>query len=160
MKRTLLLAAITILCALAVVSKSPGAWKDEEAIRKLVAEFAAAWNQNDAKAMAMTWTEDGDFIQPGGRVTRGRAEIEKRLAEEHAFFYKGSNFVSAIDNIRFLKRDVAVVDGSWEASGAHAPNGKPLPPLKGLFTLVFVKRKGQWRVASSRTMVPARAPGQ
>ncbi len=133
--------------------------KQEEAIRKPVADFAAAWNADDARAMAMMWTDDGDLVQPGGRMTRGRSEIEKRLAEEHSFFYKGSQFTSTVDSIRFIRPDVAVVDGAWQAVGVRAPNGKELPALKGLYTLVVSKKGGKWQAVSSRTMVPAAPPG-
>ncbi len=133
--------------------------RDEEAIRGLASEFARAWNAGDPAAMAALWTEDGDFIQPAGRKTQGRSEIEKRLAEEYSYFYKGSHFSSTVDSVRFLKPDVAILDGAWETVGAHTPKGGPLPPLKGLYTLIVVKKAGRWHVASSRTMIPARPPG-
>lgn len=61
-------------------------------------------------------------------------------------------------SVRFLKPDVAVVDGAWETTGAHTSSGKELPTLKGFYTLVLVKKKGRWLVASSRTMVPVSPP--
>jgi len=64
-----------------------------------------------------------------------------------------------VDSVRFLKPDVAVVDGVWETTGAHTSSGKELPTLKGFFTLALVKRKGQWHVTPSRTMVPVSPPG-
>ena len=62
-------------------------------------------------------------------------------------------------SVRFLKPDVAVVDGAWETTGAHTSSGKELPTLKGFFTLALVKKKGQGHVTSSRTMVPVSPPG-
>ncbi len=158
MRWALIFGLVLIFAGSFGVADAKAGTKDEAEIRRLVADFSTAWNRSDAKAMAAMWIEDGDFIQPAGRITRGRADIEKRLAEEHSFFYTGSRFTSTVDTVRFLKLDVAVVDGAWETSGAHTPKGKPLPTMKGLYTLIVVKRSSKWWVVSSRSMVPAKPP--
>ena len=37
-----------------------------------------------------------------------------------------------VGTIRFLKPDIAVVEGVWELSGLRGPNGEEMPPVKGL----------------------------
>src|SRR5262249_21654096 len=54
---------------------------DREAIRQAGRAFVEAFNKGDAKAVAALWTEQGESIDEGGAVLRGRAEIEKAYAE-------------------------------------------------------------------------------
>ena len=54
--------------------------------------------------------------------------------------------------------DVALVDGTYMVLGAVDPNGKPLPPRKGLLTSVLIKDHGTWQVAASRSMIPIPLP--
>lgn len=51
--------------------------QDETAIKKVVTNFETIFNQKDAKATAMFWTEDGDYINYLGAVLHDRHEIEK-----------------------------------------------------------------------------------
>src|ERR1043166_3916446 len=60
-----------------------GARESEEAIKDWSEQFVAAWNRDDAKALANLWTEDGDLINPFGRHANGRAQIEQLLESEH-----------------------------------------------------------------------------
>lgn len=131
---------------------------ERQAIRKQQRGFVAAWNKDKVGAMAGFWAEDGDLINPFGRVASGRAEVEKVFAEEHSTFAKGSQFKLDVNSIRFIKPDVAVVDCAWEASGMSAANGSDLPPLKGLYAAVMVKRRGKWEITACRAMVPESAP--
>jgi uncharacterized protein (TIGR02246 family) len=131
---------------------------EKQAIRKQQRGFAAAWNKDNVGAMAAFWAEDGDIINPFGRVAKGRAEVEKLFAEEHSTFAKGSQLKVDINSIRFIKPDVAVVDCAWEASGMAAANGSELPPLKGLYAAVVVKRRGKWEIAAFRPWVPVSPP--
>src|SRR5512143_2292235 len=62
----------------------------EATIRKLYADFIAAWNAHDPKKMASYWALDGDTIEPDGMVAKGRAELEKHFAEEQATAMKDS----------------------------------------------------------------------
>ncbi len=50
---------------------------DDAAIRSIVPNFEMAWTKCDAKALALLWTEDGDFQSPYGSFAKGRREIGK-----------------------------------------------------------------------------------
>ncbi len=128
--------------------------EDESAIRKVAAAIAAAWERHDAKALAAFWSEEGDLIDPAGRVARGREEIEKLFADEHSTVFKTSHATISDRAVRFLKPDLAIADGSFEITGMRSPDGKDLPPLKGLYTRILVKRGGQWWVIADRPRVP------
>ncbi len=140
------------------MQKTKGSAKDREAIRKLHADFAAAWGRDDARGMAACWAADGDLINPFGRVAKGRRAIERLLAEEHSGFAKGTHMANKVDAIRFLEPGVAVVDVSWLVTGAHAADGAELEPLKGTYAAVMCKSKGRWEVSASRVLIPTPAP--
>ena len=135
-----------------------GTQHDEQAVRNLTAEFVAAWNKNDAKALAACFSTDGDLINPAGRVGRGKGEVEEILAEEHGGTFKGTRIHMQQKHLRFLKPDVAVADFEFQISGIHAPDGKQTE-LKGLLTNVFVREGERWRVTSARPSIPAQLPG-
>src|SRR5512139_3996444 len=126
----------------------------EVAIRKLYADFTAAWNAHDPKKMASFWALDGDTIEPDGMVAKGDAELEKHFAEEQATAMKDSTLKLTVDAVWFVTADVALVDGTYVVLNAHDPNGQPLPPRKGLVTSVVIREHGAWHVAASRSMIP------
>src|SRR5688500_6010127 len=78
------LAAGAALLAGAWVAGGVRAADDDIAgVKKQCAAFVDAWNAHDPKAMAALFAEDGDAINPHGRVATGRAEVEKMFTDEH-----------------------------------------------------------------------------
>jgi ketosteroid isomerase-like protein len=45
--------------------------RDEEEIRKILADFVNAWNKHDAKAFSMVFAEDADFTNLRGTSAKG-----------------------------------------------------------------------------------------
>lgn len=128
---------------------------DDAAIRKQIDQFAASWNTGDAKATAQFFSDDGDYVSSTGQRGQGRAAVEKILAEQFSGVYKGATLKNTVASIRFLKPDVAIVNGSFEVSGMQGPDGKALPVRRGLSTMVAVKQGDKWLYAALRGMVPA-----
>ena len=116
---------------------------DQEAIRKLAADFNAAINKGDAKTAAALFTADGDYLSSTGRLGRGTAEIEKMVSDQAAGAFKGQSFKTTIDTIRMIRPDVAIASGTFESAAR-----------KGLATFVTVRDGGRWRIAALRAMVP------
>jgi uncharacterized protein (TIGR02246 family) len=145
MKRMLaiLVATLAICPALAT------AQDDEAAIRKLSNDFFAAWNRHDTNAMAATFAEDGDIINPFGRVAKGRAEIEKLFTDEHAGPFKGTTYTATV-SVRMLAPTVAIGDWDSEVTGMHDPAGKPLPPFNHHVAAAYVKKDGHWLAVVAR----------
>jgi uncharacterized protein (TIGR02246 family) len=131
---------------------------NDEVIRKLYAEFAAAWNAHDAKKMASFWTLDGDTVEPDGMAAKGREEVEKHFADEQGAPFKNSELKLTIDSVWFISENVALVDGTYIVVNALDPNGQSLPPRKGLVTAVLLKEHGAWHVSASRSMIPIPLP--
>src|SRR6266542_1427612 len=97
--------------------QTQGSPQDEQAIRNVVTQFVAAWNRNDAKALAGHFTTDGDLINPAGRIARGRSEVEKLFTDEQTTRFKGTRFSLPQKHLRFLKPDIAVADHEFEITG-------------------------------------------
>jgi uncharacterized protein (TIGR02246 family) len=130
----------------------------DAAIRKLYAEFTAAWDAHDPKKMASYWALDGDVTEPDGMVAKGRNEVEKHFATEQEAAFKDSTLKLTIESVWFPSAEVAMVDGSYMVLNALDPNGQPLPPRKGLVSAVLIKEDGTWHVAASRSMIPVPLP--
>lgn len=132
--------------------------KDEQTIRSRFEDFISAWNRHDASGMSSLFAEDGDMINPNGRSTRTRPEIEKVLREEHAGPFQQSRLSMKPESIRFLAPDVTVTDHSFEIAGVRDPNGKDVT-LRGHLTEVLKKQGDNWYCAASRPMIPVTPEG-
>jgi uncharacterized protein (TIGR02246 family) len=127
---------------------------DEQAIRKAAADFAAAFNRHDARAVAQMWTPNGEYLDELGRRYDGRAAIE----DEYAKFFKAHPKVKlriAVDSVRLLNSTTAIEEGRVLLD--------PMPeggPAISRYTAVDVKQPdGKWQAASVRDQRVAFAPG-
>jgi uncharacterized protein (TIGR02246 family) len=147
---------MSLILAMALAAGMAGGEEDRHALLRMEDDFAAAWNRGDAAAMAALWTEEGDFISPGGKVARGRTGIERMLREEQAASFKDTRMAIACPNdmIRFVTSDVATIDCTWVISGARDAGGQPRPPLTGRSLGVALKADGRWRWTAGRAFVP------
>jgi uncharacterized protein (TIGR02246 family) len=118
----------------------------EQAIRASAAQFVAAFNKHDAKAVAALWAPDGDYLDETGTLSAGREAIEKYYADYFATEH-GATIALQVDAIRVLGPDTAVEDGSSAVTATpHAA------PTLGRYTVVHVKRDGAWLMASVREL--------
>jgi len=125
--------------------------------QQVVAEhkkFADAWNKHDVAGLTALWTKDGDYIEPDGRLMTGPEELKTAYGIVHASVFKDSTLHLMVERVRFVGKDVALVDGSYELLGARDPHGNAIGPRAGYFTTVLVKEKGEWKVSASRLMLP------
>jgi uncharacterized protein (TIGR02246 family) len=135
-----------------------GTPQDEQAIRNVATEFVNAWNRNDAKGIAACFTNDGDLINPQGRIGRGRQEVERLVQEEQGGAMKGTHISLHQKNVRFLRQDLAIADYDCELERVRGADGKETT-LKGLATNVVRKEGDRWLVTASRPFIPALQPG-
>lgn len=148
----LLFALATIVAPALVAAEA-----DEAAIRKVHADFTAAWNRHDPAALAGSWAPDGDLINPEGRWAKGKAEVQKAFVDEQAGIFKSSTFANTIQSVRFLTPNMAIVDASFEIANMTPPNAPPMTQ-KGLYKSIMVKDGGKWWTASAMAMAPVQAP--
>jgi uncharacterized protein (TIGR02246 family) len=137
---------------------------EEARIRKAVDAEEDAWNRGDAKAFAARFEEQGTLTDVLGAVSRGRAEIEARLAGLLGAPFKGSLLALKVRKVRFLRPDVAIAEIDTEVTG-----GRKLPPaihvepdkvLRTRLHQVLIKVGADWMVAAShdvdlKTLPPA-----
>ena len=158
MIRVLLLAAAALVLAVFVplapvwAGATHAQRTEEEAIRRLYADYDAAWNAGDAKRLVMVWAEDADHVEPDGTPIKGRAAIEESLARRLAAELKGSQSKQTVESVRFIKPDVAIVDANYEVTGMPHAAGAPGSTLHGRYVDIWVKQKGKWRIVADRPL--------
>jgi uncharacterized protein (TIGR02246 family) len=138
--KTMPLTAALAFCALWSICRAESTPQaaDEEAIRKAVASYAAAFNQGNAKALAAMWSPEAVYTNPlSGEQVVGRSEIEKQF--EGIFTQvQGAKLDVATESIQFISPSVAVEHGT---ATLVAPEREP---LQSTYTAVYVKREDQW----------------
>ena len=149
------------ICLLMLVRTAPAT--DSSSVANKAAERAAiqsvldahgtAWTKGDPKAAAAVMTDDADWVSGDGSVFSGKAEIEEMHREALATNAKGSIHTHpGTPKIRFVRPDVALVDGDSYMSGVHDDSGKELPSHLSRYCAVMVKDKGRWRVIAFRSL--------
>lgn len=134
--------------------------KDDQMIRDVHSTFWEAWNHHDGKQMAAMYADDGTLINPAGRVAIGREAIEKLFTEEHSTLLKDSVAKSSGIEIRFISRNIALVDEDLELSGCKGPDGKATEePMKSHVFNVLTKKAGKWWASATRPYSFMPAPG-
>jgi uncharacterized protein (TIGR02246 family) len=114
--------------------------EDEQAIRKDVDEYSAAYNKGDIEAAGHHWTDDAEYINDEGKTTKGRDAIVS-LFKRGRVARKGYTFKATVQSVLILKPDVALEDGTVILTG---PDGTP---EKTRFTAVLLKSEGKWRIS-------------
>ncbi|HET6574653.1 MAG TPA: SgcJ/EcaC family oxidoreductase [Fimbriiglobus sp.] len=117
---------------------------DREAVRKAIDSFTAAFRKGDAKAVALHWTAEGEYVSDDGATYRGRAALEKAYSESFAK-NPGNALEVEIGSIRFPSRDTAVVEGHFKLHGAK---GGELVVSQCSF--LYVREDGRWLIAGAR----------
>jgi len=124
MRRILTAALVTIVgFSLSVDQTAAQALKAEDAIAQTISDYASAWNNADAKAIAELFTTDADDAVIGS-VARGRAQIEQRYTQMFNETARGTQLVVATSALRFLTPAVAVIDGSFQLDGVLSGGGQ------------------------------------
>jgi len=122
--------------------------KDRAAIEKAVQNYMDEWNRHDVHQVAMTYTQDCDFVNNFGTLTHGREGMEKTFGPFMTGVYSETHQTGKIRTIRFIKPDVAAVDVDWEMTGAKNQDGTVRPTRKGIHSLIMTKQDdGSWLIA-------------
>ena len=96
---------------------------DEAAVKKMIGDYANAFNAKQLDTVMSFWTENGVHIdRENGERTEGRDAIRADIA--NSFQQRPGNRISGrIQNLRFIKPDVANAEGSVTVS---SPDGDPV----------------------------------
>ena len=136
--------------------------KDEESIRRVVAEMTDGFNRHDARAATRMYAPEADFVSVRGETAAGARKIEEKLAAIFATRAGGAVLTTLDVKVRFVRPDVALVHVLNELDGLVAPDGEKLPAHRELSLRVFVKDGGAWRVSAFHNTMqrPFEAPAQ
>ncbi len=117
---------------------------DRAAILAVMKSLPQAFEKADAKAIAATWTAEGEYIADDGTTLHGREALEKAYGE----FFKQNPKVTLdyeSESLRFVARDTAVGEGY--ATLHRVPSE---PPTVSRVSTLFAREDGQWRIALLR----------
>jgi len=123
----------------------PASGTEGEAIRRVTAAYIEALNKGDVKAIIAFWAPEADYVDESGKMIRGHevigAQFKKSLAES-----KGAKFKGRLHSVKFLRRDVALGDGSVEMTSADNTTSS------NRYAVVWIKTNGQWLISSVRDL--------
>jgi uncharacterized protein (TIGR02246 family) len=142
--RRMIVNAAACLAMTAAVAHGEGTSSDEAAVRAVSDGFNQAMDHGDAKAAGAAFTDDGTLTTPTGETVRGRAAIEKLVADFHAGPMKDVTHKMVLGGFHFVRPDVVVADGDVQASGPS------MPTIAAKLTEIAVKKDGKWRLTDVR----------
>lgn len=128
-----------------VAGKTSAASADRQGVLSLLTQLESSFNEGDAKGAAACWTENGDFVGPGGARADGREAIEKGFTEAFAA-KKGCKLQVQMLNFRLVNDSLALVDAVPEIKPSSPDS--PAPPARTA-TMVLVKQNGRWLIEST-----------
>ena len=147
--RTTLTAVFIVALTLPGFAQTPAAGGgDEAAIRQVVQQHDESRNAGDWKALSALFTDEADQLTSAGEWRRGRADIEKGVAQLMSTTYKGGTFVTKVGRVRMVAPGVAIADGAFEILNIGGTGTR-----RGHTSYVLVKSGDRWRIAATRSMV-------
>ena len=149
LKAILAVAVLISICAAASWAKVKSNAADEAAIKQLVGNWSAGFNNKDAHACAVLFTEKGEFTSVRGASDHGRPEVEKHYQTVFSTFLKNAHRTDTVRGVQFLSLMLASVDTEFEMTGASAPNSTQTtqPPRNGLLSWIVTKQDGRWYIS-------------
>lgn len=142
-------AAVLMLgLALPLGAQPSGRAADEAAIRAVVEAFIATRERNDAAGLTALLTEDVDQQQTSGNVRRGRETVVTGTMQTQQS--TGGRRTIAIEALRFIAPDVALVDGRYDSVGRADGSDRRM-----LTSMVLRREAGAWKIAAIRNMLPS-----
>jgi uncharacterized protein (TIGR02246 family) len=124
---------------------------ERAAIQAVLDAHGNAWTKGDAAAATEILTEDADWVGASGIVLHGRQQI-RAAHEQWLKEAKGSRHSHPGTSIRFLRPDVALVDGDSYMAGLRDAKGKEMPAEVNRYSAIFVKQGGRWLVTAFRSL--------
>jgi len=153
MRRLLVAAFLVIGASVASTVPEKDQAVDRAAIQAMLDAHGAAWTKGDAVGAASVMTDDADWISGGGDVYEGRTAIEAAHRQWLSVDAKGSRHAHpGTPKIRFIRKDVAIVDGDSYMGGLRDEQGKEMPPSFSRYTAVVVRNGGGWKVTAFRSL--------
>ncbi len=145
---------------MASVGGSSASPSDEQAIRAVLREYGACWNQHDMVSMAELFADDCHWVNIVGMHWPGKTAVVTGHEAIHRTFFRTTDIELADVEIRTIAPDVAAAVILLKVGPFAPPDGIPRPESKDRLSLVLTKRDGRWRIAHGHNTVidPAAQP--
>ena len=138
----LLALASPVLAQAQTVSK-----EDDAALREVVRRYVDAREARDAPAVEALLTPDADQLVSDGTWRHGRPALVQGMLESSR--KNPAKRTIAVETVRLVAPDVALVDGRYTQTGAAAE-------VRAMWTAFVMKRTPEgWRISAIRNMLPA-----
>jgi uncharacterized protein (TIGR02246 family) len=115
-------------------------------IIQIVADYNAARDSQDPKAIEKLFTEDADQLVSNGVWRRGKETLVEGMLASSAG--NPGDRTLTVETVRFVTNDVALADARYEIAGAQGVR-------KMWSTFLVLKTRDGWRIAAIRNMLPA-----
>ena len=146
--------AVLTLFALSASAQTHAA--DEAALRDAVKQMENGWNTKSGAIFAKPFGEDADYVVINGNHLKGRAMIESGHQRIFDPIYKDTTLSLTVEQIRFLRSDVAVVHVKGYRT---SPNEEQ--KQGAMITLTMTKEKQGWTIAAfQNTAIAPPSPSQ
>ena len=126
-------------------TKAADTSKDEAAIRANVGQMVKGWNMKSGAEFAKPFAEDSDYVVINGMRIKGRAANAEGHQQIFDTFYKNSTLAYTVENIRFVRPDVAVVH---VLAMLKLPQGNSTQTFNARITMVMVRNEGKWEITA------------
>ena len=113
----------------------------EEQVIQATQDFLVAWNNGDAKAASLFYTEDGVRVGSSGEIQHGRHEIEVAYDRLLHQTMPGATVKQERGSVRMLTDDLAV----WQGSIEIIPSGGG-SSFKGYVVQIMKKTNNKWLI--------------
>jgi uncharacterized protein (TIGR02246 family) len=124
----------------------------EAAIHAVVQAVEDGWNAGDGDAFAAPFAQDADYVIVNGRHIQGRPIIAEGHRQLFEGIYKGSHNRATVQNVRFLREDVAVAHVAWNLTVPVTGEGVNLQPdtrtNRAYCTMVMAQENGRWHIVA------------
>jgi uncharacterized protein (TIGR02246 family) len=137
--------AVILLGPLAFSGRGQAPAAGEQAVRKTVAAYIEALNKGNLDGVMAYWAPDADFIDEAGKPIRGHDALTARFKTTLPTL-KGSKVSSEVYSVKFLRPEVALVDGSMDITAADGTRDSDR------YTAVMVKSGDKWLISSVRDL--------
>lgn len=149
MKNTANIILILIFTAVGIAAQKKSAVsdtsKDEAAIRANVGQMVKGWNLKSGAEFAKPFAEDADYVVINGFHIKGRAAIAEAHQRIFETVRKNSTLFCTVEQIRFLRPDVAVIHARGTLKEAQNDSTRT---IDAKMTLVMTKENGKWEIAA------------
>lgn len=129
---------------------------ETESLRAILDEQESAWRAGDAAAFSRATAPDVIFTNIVGLFSVGRAGFEAQHHHIFSTFYKGSTLRQHVEQIRFIRPDVAIMNTLTEVTGfgalphvVQAQDGV----LRTRLEQVFLRSEEGWQIVAFHNVV-------